>query len=70
MYLNNWLLTKYMAKTSNVVKNNEKYEVRKHSRCIRCGRSRAVLRKFSLCRLCFRELANVGQLPGVKKASW
>lgn len=59
-----------MAKTSNRVKAKEKFAVRYHARCIRCGRSRAVLRKFNLCRLCFRELANMGQLPGVKKASW
>ena len=59
-----------MAKKSNVVKSNEKYEVRKHSRCMRCGRTRFIFRKFSLCRLCFRELANRGELPGVKKASW
>ncbi|MCL4367362.1 type Z 30S ribosomal protein S14 [Patescibacteria group bacterium] len=59
-----------MAKKSNVVKNKEKYQVRYHSRCLRCGRSRFVYSKFGLCRLCFRELANLGQLPGVKKASW
>lgn len=59
-----------MAKTSNVVKSKEKYQVRYHSRCLRCGRSRFVYRKFGLCRLCFRELAHGGQLPGVKKASW
>lgn len=59
-----------MAKVSNIVKNNFKYEVRKTSRCISCGRSRGVLRKFGLCRLCFRELAHLGLLPGVKKASW
>lgn len=59
-----------MAKTSNIVKAKEKYAVRYHSRCGRCGRTRFVLRKFNLCRLCFRELAHVGQLPGVRKASW
>ncbi len=59
-----------MAKKSNVVKIKEKYKVREHSRCLRCGRSRFILRKFGLCRLCFRELAHSGQLPGVKKASW
>jgi small subunit ribosomal protein S14 len=59
-----------MAKVSNVVKTKEKYPVRLHSRCQRCGRSRFVYRKFGLCRLCFRELANLGQLPGVKKSSW
>lgn len=59
-----------MAKTSNIVKKSEKYPVRYHSRCQRCGRSRFVYRKFGLCRLCFRELANLGQLPGVRKSSW
>lgn len=59
-----------MAKKSNVVKAKEKYQVRYHSRCIRCGRSRFVFRKFGLCRLCFRELAHKGELPGIKKASW
>ena len=39
-------------------------------RCQRCGRSRAVLRKFGLCRICFRELALRGEIPGVRKASW
>ncbi|MBI4036954.1 type Z 30S ribosomal protein S14 [Candidatus Daviesbacteria bacterium] len=59
-----------MAKTSNIVKRSEKFQVRYHSRCLRCGRSRFVYRRFGLCRLCFRELAHAGQLPGVKKASW
>ena len=39
-------------------------------RCERCGRPRAYIRKFHLCRICFRELANNGQIPGVTKASW
>lgn len=59
-----------MAKKSNIVKGKEKFKVRLHARCIRCGRSRAIFRRFALCRLCFRELANLGQLPGVKKSSW
>lgn len=59
-----------MAKVSNIVKKKFKYEVQKHHRCLRCGRARGYLRKFGLCRLCFRELAHLGQLPGVKKASW
>lgn len=59
-----------MAKKSNVVKAKEKYKVRYHARCMRCGRSRFIFRKFGLCRLCFRELAHQGHLPGVKKASW
>ncbi|MDO8429419.1 MAG: type Z 30S ribosomal protein S14 [Candidatus Daviesbacteria bacterium] len=59
-----------MAKKSNVVKVKEKYKVRYHSRCMRCGRTRSVFQKFGLCRLCFRELAHAGQLPGVRKSSW
>lgn len=59
-----------MAKVSNIVKTKFKYEVQKHSRCARCGRARAYIRKFGLCRLCFRQLAHLGQLPGVKKSSW
>ncbi len=47
-----------------------KFRVREYTRCRRCGRSRAVLRKFMLCRICFRELAHVGELPGVTKSSW
>ncbi len=47
-----------------------KFKVRKHNRCPRCGRARAYYRKFDLCRLCFRELALKGQLPGVTKSSW
>lgn len=58
-----------MAKTSNL-HGKVKFKVREHSRCVRCGRSRFVFRKFGICRLCFRELVSLGQLPGVKKASW
>jgi small subunit ribosomal protein S14 len=47
-----------------------KFGVRAHNRCQRCGRSRAYLRRFQLCRLCFRGLALRGMLPGVVKASW
>ncbi|HDI72611.1 MAG TPA: type Z 30S ribosomal protein S14 [candidate division WOR-3 bacterium] len=47
-----------------------KYEIRKRNRCKRCGRPRGYIRKFGLCRICFRELALRGELPGVKKASW
>jgi small subunit ribosomal protein S14 len=47
-----------------------KFKVRVHNRCTRCGRPRAFLRKFALCRICFRELALFGQVPGVTKASW
>ena len=47
-----------------------KYSTRKQSRCQRCGRPHSVYRKFGLCRVCFRELASTGELPGVRKASW
>ena len=61
-----------MAKTSQKVRHarKAKFEVREYIRCERCGRPHAVLRKFKLCRICFRELAYKGQIPGVKKASW
>ncbi|MEE9168899.1 MAG: type Z 30S ribosomal protein S14 [bacterium] len=61
-----------MAKTSLVVKakRTPKYKVRGYSRCCRCGRARAYLRKFGLCRICFRELALKGEIPGVVKSSW
>jgi len=47
-----------------------KFKVRQHNRCRRCGRSRAYIRKFALCRLCFRELALTGDVAGVTKSSW
>lgn len=61
-----------MAKVSDIVKfkKRQKYKVRMRNRCQRCGRARSYLRKFGLCRLCFRELAHRGELPGVIKASW
>ena len=61
-----------MAKTCWIerAKRTPKFKVRTVRRCQRCGRSRAVLRKFGLCRICFREQASQGMLPGVKKASW
>lgn len=46
------------------------FSTRAYTRCKRCGRPRAVLRKFGLCRLCFREMAHAGEIPGVTKASW
>jgi len=51
-------------------KRKPKYQVRVKNRCQRCGRARAFLRRFGLCRLCFRELALNGMIPGVRKASW
>lgn len=51
-------------------KKKLKSEVRYRNRCSLCGRPRGYLRLFGLCRICFRELAHKGELPGVKKASW
>lgn len=51
-------------------KKKSKYKVREYNRCPLCGRSRAYMRKFDMCRICFRKLAHEGQLPGVVKASW
>lgn len=61
-----------MAKTCLIekCKRTPKFGVRRYTRCSRCGRPHAVNRKFQLCRLCFRELALAGQIPGVTKASW
>ena len=61
-----------MAKKSWVAKANRapKFSVRAVSRCKVCGRSRSYIRKFGLCRICFRELASQGKLPGVTKSSW
>jgi small subunit ribosomal protein S14 len=61
-----------MAKKSLVAKANRtpKFKVRGYNRCQRCGRPRAYLRDFGMCRICVRELASRGELPGVKKASW
>ncbi len=47
-----------------------KFKVRTYSRCVRCGRPRAVYRRFGLCRLCFKEMAHNGEIPGITKASW
>jgi small subunit ribosomal protein S14 len=61
-----------MARKAMVEKSKRKptFAVRTHNRCQRCGRSRAYLRKFGICRLCFRELALNGLIPGVTKSSW
>ena len=61
-----------MAKLSMIVKSQRKpkYSVRQHNRCNICGRSRAYMRHFGLCRICFRERALRGELPGVTKSSW
>ncbi|OGF52180.1 MAG: 30S ribosomal protein S14 type Z [Candidatus Firestonebacteria bacterium GWA2_43_8] len=61
-----------MAKTSWIVKNERepKYKTRKYNRCKICGRRRGYYRKFGVCRICFRKLAQEGKIPGVRKASW
>ena len=61
-----------MAKKSLVNKQQRepRYKVRQYSRCRRCGRPRAVYRKFGLCRICLRELAHNGEIPGMTKSSW
>lgn len=61
-----------MAKTSMIVKaaRKPKFSTRQNNRCKICGRPRGYIRKFGLCRICFREYASRGQIPGVTKASW
>jgi small subunit ribosomal protein S14 len=61
-----------MAKKALIAKaqRRQKFPVRAYTRCNRCGRPRAVYRKFMLCRICFRELAHAGELPGIQKSSW
>ena len=61
-----------MAKTSLIYKQQRtpKFKVRRYTRCRLCGRPRGYLRKFQLCRICFRGLALRGEIPGVVKASW
>jgi small subunit ribosomal protein S14 len=61
-----------VAKKSLIAKANRvpKFRVRAYNRCQRCGRPRAFMRQFKLCRICFRELALEGKLPGVTKSSW
>ena len=60
-----------MAKKSSINREkNRKYEVRVQNRCKKCGRPRAYMRRFGLCRICFREMALKGEIPGVVKSSW
>jgi len=64
-----------MAKTSMKIRQergaaNPKFSTRVYTRCKICGRPHSVLRKYGVCRVCFRELAYKGEIPGVKKASW
>lgn len=61
-----------MAKTSKKIsqQRKKKFAVREYTRCERCGRPHAVYSKFHLCRVCIRELAYKGEIPGLKKSSW
>jgi small subunit ribosomal protein S14 len=61
-----------MAKKSNVErsKQKQKFKVREKNRCSLCGRPRSYMRRFGICRICFRELALKGELPGVVKSTW
>ncbi len=61
-----------MAKKSQVVKSlkKPKFSTRIVRRCFNCGRRKAYMRKFGVCRICFKEMATRGEIPGIKKASW
>ena len=61
-----------MAKKSLIAKakRKQKFVTRAYNRCPICGRSRAFLRKFGICRICFRNMASRGEIPGVVKSSW
>jgi small subunit ribosomal protein S14 len=61
-----------MAKKSMIAKAKRppKFRVQQHNRCLICGRPRAYMRRFAMCRICFRERALRGEIPGVIKASW
>lgn len=61
-----------MAKKSMIIKQQRepKFSVRGHNRCLICGRPHAYMRKFGMCRICFRQLAYKGEIPGITKSSW
>jgi small subunit ribosomal protein S14 len=61
-----------MATTAKIAKEAKKpkFKIRLRNRCFRCGRPRGYMRKFNLCRICFRQLALSGDIPGVTKSSW
>jgi small subunit ribosomal protein S14 len=61
-----------MARLAMIVKANRKpeFKVMKRNRCKICGRPRAYMRKFGMCRLCFRTIAHRGEIPGITKSSW
>ncbi|MBR2984496.1 MAG: type Z 30S ribosomal protein S14 [Clostridia bacterium] len=54
----------------NKQQSKQKFSTREYTRCSICGRPHAVLKKYGICRVCFREMAHKGEIPGVKKASW
>ena len=61
-----------MAVKAQIAKSKKKpkFKTRIVRRCFKCGRARGYMRKFGLCRICFREMANKGLIPGIKKSSW
>lgn len=61
-----------MAKKSQIIRSQreQKFATRNHNRCLLCGRPHAFIRKYGICRLCFRVLAYKGEIPGVNKSSW
>ncbi len=61
-----------MARKAQVVKSqrHQKFSSRAYNRCQICGRPHAYIRKYGICRVCFREMANKGEIPGVRKSSW
>lgn len=61
-----------MPTKAQIVKSKKppKYKTRVVRRCFRCGRKRGYMRKFGLCRICFREMARKGLIPGIRKSSW
>ena len=61
-----------MAKTSLIIKSTrkQKFGIRQHNRCRKCGRPRGYYRDFGICRICLRNMAHKGELPGVAKSSW
>ncbi len=61
-----------MAKKAMIAKQkkHQKFAVREYNRCQLCGRPHAYMRKYGICRVCFREMASNGEIPGIKKSSW
>jgi small subunit ribosomal protein S14 len=61
-----------MATKAQILKSKRpaKFKVQQHNRCLLCGRPRGYIRRFGICRICFRGLSLAGQIPGVRKASW